>query len=228
MKIKDWLFVGYYTPDKNYPMLAYRMQQSVLRQGFDCIIEERPSAICNRPPPMPWVLNCAKCAEFCLDMFENYPGKNIFYLDADADMIRFPELLISPDLPKFDLAAPIVPKTTGVRELISNSLIFRRTKGARKILKAWKKEQERRVKYMLAGYYSEPFGAAWDQKVLQNVLEEKPEISFFPLPWEYAKIAPKMGREIMVGVDPEKVVIAQRQVSRKNRRYVGTPYDYPV
>ena len=27
---------------------------------------------------------------------------------------------------------------------------------------------------------------------------------FFHLPWEYAKIAPKMGREIMVGVDPEK------------------------
>jgi hypothetical protein len=161
-------------------------------------------------------------------MFEKHPGKNIFYLDADADMIRFPELLISPDLPKFDLAAPIVPKTTGVLELISNSLIFRRTKGARKILKAWKKEQEKRVKYMLAGYYSEPFGAAWDQKVLQDVLTGMPEISFFQLPWEYAKIAPKMGREIMVGVDPEKVVIAQRQVSRKNRRYVGTPYDYPV
>ena len=228
MKIKDWIFVGYYTPDKNYPMLAYRMQKSVLAQGFECVIEERPSAICSQPPPMPWVLNCAQCAEFCLDMFEKYPGKNIFYLDADADMIRFPELLISPDLPEFDVAAPIVPKTTGVRELISNSLIFRRTKGAKKVLKAWKKEQEKRVKYMLAGHYSEPYGAAWDQKVLQDVLKDKPEISFFPLPWEYAKIAPKMGREIMDGVDPEKVVIAQKQVSRKNRRYVGTPYDYPV
>lgn len=223
MKIKDWLFVGYYTQDKNYRELAERMQASVLAQGFDCIIEERPSAICNQPPPMPWVLNCAKCAEFCLDMFEKYPGKNIFYLDADADMIRFPELLISPDLPKFDIAAPIISKTTGVRELISNSLIFRRTKGARKILKAWKKEQERRVKYMLAGYYSEPFGAAWDQRVLQNVLEGKPEVSFFELPWEYAKIAPKMGREIMVGVDPEKVVIVQKQVSRKNRRQIQSP-----
>ena len=228
MKIKDWLFVGYYTPDKNYPMLAYRMQKSVLSQGFECVIEERPSAVCNRPPPMPWVLNCAQCADFCLDMFEKYPGKNIFYLDADAEMLRFPELLISPDLPKFDLAAPIVSKTTGVRELVSNSLIFRRSKGARKVLKAWKVEQEKRIKHMLTGYYSEPYVAAWDQRVLQDVLTGMPDITFFSLPWEYAKIAPKMGREIMVGVDPEKVVIAQKQVSRKNRRYVGTPYDYPV
>ena len=220
MKIKDWLFVGFFTPDKNYRELAERMQASVLAQGFDCVIERLPSAVCPFPPPMPWVLNCAKCAEFCLDMFEKYPGKNIFYLDADADMIRFPELLISPDLPEFDIAAPILPKQTGKQELISNSIIFRRTRGAKKVLKAWKVEQEKRIKYMLAGYYSEPYVAAWDQKVLQDVLTGMPEISFFQLPWEYAKIAPKMGREIMVGVDPEKVVIAQKQVSRVNRRKV--------
>ena len=92
---RAWLFVGYYTPDKNYFSLAKRMQESVQKQGFECQIFERPSALCLRRPPMPWVLNCAQCAEFCLEQFEANPERSIFYLDADAEMLREPELLLS-------------------------------------------------------------------------------------------------------------------------------------
>ena len=219
MKKEDWLFVGYYTPDKNYPALAQRMQASVMAQGFECQIFERPSIVCKEEPPMPWVLNCAQCAEFCLEAFDRFPDRHIFYLDADAEMIRFPVLLLSPDLPEFDVAAPILNNDFRTNQLVSNSLIFRRTENARKVLTAWVEEQKKRCGKMLAGWYNSPYKEVWDQKVLQDVLEQS-EVLFLELPWEYAKIAPKRGHEIMPNVDPEKVVILQKQVSRVNRRKV--------
>ena len=219
MRAQDWLFVGYFTPDKDYPFLAQRMHDSVLEQGFECQIFERPSIVCAEEPPMPWVLNCAQCAEFCLWAFDRFPDRHIFYLDADAEMIRFPALLLSPDLPEFDVAAPILNNDFRTNQLVSNSLIFRRTKNARKVLEIWVEEQKFRCEKMLNGWYNSPYKEVWDQQTLQDVLERS-EILFLELPWEYAKIAPKRGHELMPNVDPEKVVIVQRQVSRKNRRRV--------
>ena len=184
------------------------MQASVKKHGFACYIEERPSAICNRPPPMPWVLNCAQCAEFCLDMYKRFSDRHIFYLDADAEMLRFPELLISSYLPDFDVGVHL---SCGGTQVNSGSIIFRRTKGARKVLKAWKVEQEKRIKYMLTGYYSKPYREAWDQKVLQDVLKEE-EIEVLNLPWQYCGITAREDSKV-----PEGAIIAQYQASRETR-----------
>ncbi len=208
MKIKDWLFVGFFTPDKNYPMLAYRMRESVLRQGFECVIEERPSAVCDRPPPMPWVLNCAKCAEFCLDMYKRFSDRHIFYLDADAEMLRFPELLISSYLPEFDVGVHI---SCGGTQVNSGTIIFRRTPGTEKVLIAWKKEQEKRCQKMITGAYSRPYREAWDQKVLQDALKQE-EIEVLNLPWQYCGITSKEDSKV-----PEGAIIAQYQASRETR-----------
>lgn len=206
--INDWIFVGYYTPDKNYRELAERMQASVEKHGFACYIEERPSAICNRPPPMPWVLNCAKCAEFCLEMYKRFSDRHIFYLDADAEMLRFPELLISSYLPDFDVGVHL---SCGGTQVNSGSIIFRRTPGTEKVLIAWKKEQEKRCQKMITGAYSKPYREAWDQKVLQDVLKQE-EIEMLNLPWQYCGITSKEDSKV-----PEGAVIAQFQASRDTR-----------
>ena len=205
--INDWIFVGYYTPDKNYRELAERMQASVEKHGFACYIEERPSAICNRPPPMPWVLNCAKCAEFCLDMYKRFSDRHIFYLDADAEMLRFPELLISSYLPDFDVG---VNMGHGKR-VNSGTLIFRRTENARKVLLAWVEEQKFQTQKMLQGAYSKPYREAWDQQTLQNVLERL-KVEVLDLPWQYCSILPKDAETI-----PSGTVIIQYQASREHR-----------
>ena len=208
LAIKDWIFVGYFTPDKNYRELAERMQASVLAQGFECVIEERPSAVCNRPPPMPWVLNCAQCAEFCLDMYKRFSDRHIFYLDADAEMLRFPELLISSYLPDFDVGVHL---SCGGTQVNSGSIIFRRTPGTEKVLIAWKKEQEKRCQKMITGAYSKPYREAWDQRVLQDVLKQE-EIEVLNLPWQYCGITTKEDSKV-----PEGAVIAQYQASRETR-----------
>lgn len=205
---RAWLFVGYYTPDKNYFSLAKRMQESVQKQGFECQIFERPSALCLRRPPMPWVLNCAQCAEFCLEQFEANPERSIFYLDADAEMLRQPELLLSPFLPEFDVGVHL---SCGGTQVNSGSIIFRRTPGAEKVLFAWKKEQEKRCQKMITGAYSKPYREAWDQRVLQDILKQE-EIEVLNLPWQYCGITSKEDSKV-----PEGAVIAQHQASRETR-----------
>ncbi len=220
--IKDYQVVGYYTPNQNYKELAERMQASVRKQGLACDIFERSTLLADRDPPMPWVANCAQCAEFILTMFEKYNGKHILYLDADAVMEKFPDLLVSSSLPEFDIAAPFLTNKWVSNELTSNTLIFRRTPKAKEILKAWAKEQAARVEAMLEGEYRKPYKEVWDQKVLQDVLK-KTDHKLFKLPWEYAKITrtPK-GEELMKGVNIEDIVISQHQCSRQNKRKVGT------
>ena len=184
------------------------MQASVEKHGFACYIEERPSAICNKPPPMPWVLNCAQCAEFCLDMYKRFSDRHIFYLDADAEMLRFPELLISSYLPDFDIGVHL---SCGGTQVNSGSIIFRRTPGTEKVLIAWKKEQEKRCQKMITGAYSKPYREAWDQRVLQDVLKQE-EIEVLNLPWQYCGITTKEDSKV-----PEGAVIAQYQASRETR-----------
>ena len=160
---------------------------------------------------MPWVLNCAQCAEFCLEAFDRFPDRHIFYLDADAEMIRFPVLLLSPDLPEFDVAAPILNNDFRTNQLVSNSLIFRRTENTRKVLLAWVEEQKFQTQKMLQGAYSKPYREAWDQQTLQNVLERL-KVEVLDLPWQYCSILLKDAETI-----PSGTVIIQYQASREHR-----------
>ena len=218
-KLEDYQFVGYYTNNQNYPELANRMKNSVIAQGGNCEIFERTDLAKgkNYAKVIPWVLNCSQCAEFCLTTFKKYSNKRIFYLDADAVTERAPELLISPTLPEFDFAAPYVTNKWVTDELTSNTLIFRRTLTALKILIRWYDETQIRIKKMLNGDFAAPYKEVWDQRILQDVLTEIPH-KVYKLPWEYAKITvtPK-GEELMQGVDPNKIVISQYQASRQNK-----------
>lgn len=219
------LVVGYYTPDRNYKELARKMRQSVWNQGLDCVIKERPSITTkygiNLPKPLPWVLNCAQCGPFILEMMESHPNRPILYLDADASMVRPPVLLDTLDV---DFAAPFLHNQFVQNELQSNTLYFAPTKVAKELVCRWKAEQSIRNAKALHGDYPSPYKAAWDQRVLQDVLEQmmhSGSIKISKLPWTYGKLdLTANGTELMPGVDYKDVVIQQHQASRQNKRKV--------
>lgn len=223
----DFLVVGYYTPDRNYQELAERMRDSVLMQGLQCEIvqmESRAAALLRNideiQKPMPWVLNCSICSSFILEMMRKYPTKNLLYLDADAVMVRYPSLFFDKPV-DYDFAAPFLNNQFVEDELQSNTLFFKASSGAKKLARAWRREQDKRNMNLINGRYQAPFVEAWDQKVLRAALDKLENISWIRLPWEYGKITltPK-GQELMEGVLPEDVVIWQHQASRQNKRKV--------
>lgn len=221
---EDLVVVGYYTPDRNYKELAENMQKSVQKQGLECCIFERPSAHTSTqappPKPMPWVLNCAICSFFVFDMIKKYPNKHLLYLDADATMERYPSLFFDKEV-KYDFAAPFLTNNYVTNELQSNTLFFRNTQPAKRLVMEWMNLQVRRNQNMLENKYLPPYREAWDQKVLQDALERVPDIKWAKLPWTYGKLdMTQRGEELMPGVKPEDVVIAQHQASRQNKKVV--------
>lgn len=212
------LVVGYYTPDLDYRLRAEAMKASVEKQGLTCVIKERASwAEPDMPKPMPWVMNCAQCGPFIKDMMKEYPDHNILYLDADATMVRRPKLFLDEPI-DYAFAAPFLTNEFTRDELQSNTLYFHNCEAAVVLLDAWIEEQHRRLDMMLEGRYKCPYREAWDQRVLKDVLEELPFVSTLQLPMTYGKIDDKPdGVQIMKGIDPYDVVIAQHQASRKNQ-----------
>jgi len=208
------MVVGYYTPDCDYRQRAENMKASVERLGLHCFIQERPSkARKEMPKPMPWVLNCAQCGPFIREMMASFPDRRLLYLDADAEMLKMPQMILG--LKDIDFAAPILTNEWVNCELQSNTLYFNTTPAARALVNKWCELQEQRNKDVLAAKFQPPYREAWDQRVLQESIAFIPKLAWTPLPWEYGKIdLPKSGRELMQGVKPEDVVIAQHQASR--------------
>ena len=215
---KDLLVVGYYTPNNNYRQLAESMKASVEKQGLECVIQQRRNLGDEKmPKPMPWVLNCSQCGPFVREMMSRYPGREILYLDADAEMRLPPEILLSQDF-QYDFAAPFLTNAYVQNELVSNTLYFAPTAPAKSLVKAWCRLQADRNDMMLKRKFNPPFHQAWDQQVLQDVLLNVPNLRWTALPWTYAKMdATSTGVELMPGVAQEEIVISQHQASRQNK-----------
>jgi hypothetical protein len=215
------LVVGYYTPDRNYKELATNMKASVERFGLECVIRERPSlAKPHHPKPMPWVLNCSQCGHFIKEMMDEFVGRDLLYLDADATMEKRPSLFLD-EPTNYDFAAPFLTNKYVQKELQSNTLFFANTVAAKTLLHNWCFEQDRQNKLMITGKMPHPFFKAWDQRVLQDVLSTVADLRVKELPYTYGKLdkTPK-GEELMLGIRLDDIVIAQHQASRQNKVYV--------
>jgi hypothetical protein len=223
--ISKYLVIGYYTPNQNYKQMAENMKASIEKQGLECYIEERPNALVaskQYPLPMPWVANCAQCADFCLEMYLKFPDKHIWFLDADSEMFQFPSLLLDSSL-VFDISMPVLTNKYVTNEYVSNSIIFKQSRQTLKVLKSWVEITHARVQKMMEGGYPPPYRKAWDQQTLQDALEKNSRCRFMPLPLTYGKMTPTpKGEELMVGIDPNEIVIQQYQASRQNKFLVGT------
>jgi hypothetical protein len=126
-----------------------------------------------------------------LGMRGQYPGRPLVWLDADARVLRKPELFDSLDA---DFAA----YWHHGEELFSGTLYFGATDAATQLLKAW-----------AAGCAATP--AVIDQRVLQRVAEAMPDVRVVRLPKTYCFVA-----DFMHSPDAEPV-IAQGMASRERK-----------
>ena len=215
------IVIGYWTGLDDYRVMAEAMRASVERHDIDCHIIHRtpPLDTSTLPKPMPWVVNCSLCASVIQEAMNLFPNQSILYLDADAEMVEHPSLFFSDWVDGVDFAAPMLPHRNRI-ELVSNTLYFAPTRlPARELVRQWEELQGIRLARMLAGGYSRPYREAWDQTVLQSVLESGtvPGLSWKALPLEYARIDPtSAGKDFMSGVG--NGIICQHQASRQTKK----------
>jgi len=217
------IVVGYYTPDGDYPAMAERMRRSVAAQGLDSRIYSMPTCRGYAELAMRWVAHCAYCPAVILMAMVTHPETAILYLDADAEMLRFPSLLTDDSWAKVQVAYPVLNNTRVKNRLMSNTLYFDGSCITREIVKVWKIEQERRILRMRNGQYKYPYREAWDQQVLQDVLADFNVVTR-QLPYGYAYIEPvNQGGSLCYEVMPlvSDVVIRQHQAGRKSLRKIS-------
>jgi hypothetical protein len=137
-----------------------------------------------------WARNCGMKPAFIRDRMQDYPGRPVVWLDADARVRQVPELFATLDC---DFAAHW---RYGV-ELLSGTLYFGPTRAARRLCEAWAEAQMRAPR-------------VWDQKVLQRVIESgAPPARLERLPAAYTAIF-----DARMCPDDEQVIV-HTQASRR-------------
>lgn len=143
-----------------------------------------------------WQAGVAYKPTFIWTMMHEYPAERLVWVDADAEIQQYPALFW--DLPNdLDFAA----HWRDGKELLSGTLYFGPTRGAREIVADWCARQK-----------ANP--GLWDQKMLQATIKENMgRWRVDGLPLEYTFIADTF-RRLYPGREP---VIEHHQASRKNR-----------
>jgi len=189
------LVVGYCTAGP-YEAEAEKMRRSVHRFGLECEL--------LTIPPTTWQKATQYKARYLLDVAERHPGRTLLYLDADAEMLRYPAFC---DNWQGDFAVPSINwskyrKDSPLQEMLTGTILFRSTPQVRALLKEWIAANNDNLEM-------------WDQRVLQSLigrellngdLHNGVKIDF--LPDEYCSIF-----DLMAGHEPP--IILQNQASRR-------------
>ncbi len=192
--IKRPVIVSYYTRNTGYEKEVNRLELSIRRFGLECDIQCIDSL-------GSWIANVQYKPTFIAQMLEKHK-RPVLYLDADAAIIEYPELL--DDYGEgVDLALHYRSRP-GRPELLSGTIWVNHTPAGIDIIKRWINENQ-------------AYPAMWDQRTLDAVLkrgEWKGVVDH--LPAAYCCIYDTMAREVP---DP---VIEHYQASRRLKREVGT------
>jgi hypothetical protein len=173
------VFINAYTP--KYKPLATKLIKSLDNLGLKHDVVEYESM-------GSWVQNCLYKAEF-ISVKQKEHGK-VVWLDADCLVLKPPELFNT-------ITEDIAYHLFKNKELLSGTLFFNNTEGAKNLLDAWVKLNNTK-------------NNVWDQKNLQEVVRElKP--SHYLLPPEYCFIFDS-SKKYYGNLDP---VIEHYQASRK-------------
>jgi len=140
-----------------------------------------------------------------LNLIKN--DESLVFLDADATIEKYPVLF--DEIPEdIDLAYHSLSwrewygYNVDSYELLSGTLFLRNTKEIKELCSEW--------------YRYSALNKKWEQKVLQDILEDFPAIKSYKLPIEYCYIKSRPGNlEPLVKKDP---VILHHQVSRIYRK----------
>jgi len=187
------LFVTFWTDDY-YQEQTERLAASCRAWGVDLQafhVDDRGS----------WVLNCAAKAEVVLTALDEFPDRDLVFVDADAELVRAPTLFL-------DLEADVAAHLKDGQELLSGTVYFRNCEATRRLVRRWIALGRDQVD-------------AWDQKTLWTALQEAQAtgLLFRQLPPEYTFIFDTMARAYP---DAEPVIL-HHQASRlvKQREQEG-------
>lgn len=158
---------AFYTDDELYRSHAEEFKLSLAEVGIGDF------HIKKIPPIERWVEACAIKPQFILDTLRACED-NVLYVDIDARFRSFPTLFN--DFPH-DLGAHM----RDGHELLSGTLFFRNCDNVKKLVRLWLKNQRRNPD-------------SWDQHVLQNTINENPELNLnlANLPPAYCQIFDSM------------------------------------
>jgi len=189
----NYIVCGYYTLNTDYEDMAKDLIKTLETWNLDYDIR----AIQNRGS---WYTNMQYKPTFIRQIMEEYPDKNVVYLDCDAEVIQDPKLF---HYLTCDIAVHVLDHSKYARknhkpEMLSGTIFFRNTEGNRTLVDEWIRicRQNDRM---------------WDQVALVKAIGTKP---FHNLPEEYCVIFDYM-RTV------ESPVIVHYQASRKFRRQNG-------
>jgi len=183
------IFVNFYTGDNGYDEQVAKLISSLRKWKLPYYIIDIDS-LGHR-----WEYICQLKPVFILKVMDLYPDKNIVWIDADAIILKPPELFTHID-------QPISVHYFDNHELGTGTVYLKNNKKAKTILGEWIDEQKKDK-------------TIWDQKALQKVMRNH-QTDVYPLPKEYIAIFDKKGYAEL------DMVIVQNQASRKykfNKRY---------
>lgn len=152
--------VTFATP--SYERLANRL-------GDSCKTFNIPLKIYLKSDQGDWVSNCALKSFVIRDAMTEF-HKPIVFIDADAVVRSFPTLF---NHITEDFAAHFRDWGSEGRELLSGTLFFNNTVGAKRLVSAWCTLQSQ--------------SKEWDQRVLDDALRKNP-VSVYELPAAYTQI----------------------------------------
>jgi len=184
------IVVSYYTSNE-YKKFADVMEQSAIKFGLETDVQEIPSR-------GSWKANTYHKASFLAEMLKKHSGRNILWLDADSELLAYPDLFDNPD---YDLAVHYHdwPDRRG-RELMSGTLLLVNEPHVRDLIDEWTELNAKNIDNQ---------DVPWGQKNLESVLETKFDtIRTMVLPEPYCR-TDQMGEG--------KTVVQQKQASRKLR-----------
>ena len=200
-----FIICSYFTMNTPYQAVAHDyLMPSVFERSI-------PSDIRGVESLGSWGKNTSYKPTFIKRMMVLHPDKNIVFLDADAEVVAYPELF--DHIPEeYNIAVHILDKDRwynrsngGEEELLSGTLFVRNCETSHNIVNRW------------IGLCSLD-EKKWEQKVLQDVIDEM-EIVIYELPISYCYI-----KTMPDGSEPnvkcEHPVVVHHQCSRLYRNTI--------
>lgn len=160
-----------------------------------------------------WQKNMINKSKLILEMLKKHK-QDVIFIDADGTIEKFPQLFW--DIPQeYDLAGHWLDyelqwreKSSKKRDLLGGTLMFRYRPNVLKFIEEWIVLCEK--------YYT----TSNDQRLLQKLIKEHPEIKGYYLPYSYAVILTFQNKIPKHMIKPGEVVILHHQVSRKIKRLI--------
>jgi len=158
-----------------------------------------------------WLKNVAQKPGAVHNAMEKYPNKDMVLLDADSEILSYPELF--DNIPKdYDLAFHTLDwnswygNSSNVKEVLSGTMYLRNNEKIKKLVEDW--------------YFDANNAHIWEQKVLANLLTKRIDLNVYPLPIEYCWIHSLPDGQPPHIKPPDDIIIKHFQASRQYRKKI--------